>query len=316
MKKLLLILISLIAISCNRQEDPLNQDNLSPKEYTVSIGFGGELSSENFPMSKSSDSDLYGIQVYSKSSEESGFQYYAYGLFDNINNLSINLIDGYKYKIECSVVINGKNVIESERDNIYRAPFIGAYGFGRKLDNTFHVLTEDAIWGLPYGSSQLKNYETTEKFSRPNTDRYYGMTGEIIPSDENSTITIYMKRTVYEAGFIAEGLTEGRLKINVDGSPTIYINSNGNPQSDTEIYTFNNVSSAFEKDDYFESVPVTVVWEKDNGSVVPVISSQKITFKRKVRTITTINLNKQEGNNNINIEKENPSIDKEEHVEV
>ena len=65
---------------------------------------------------------IYGINVYYKKDGDTQYQNYAYGLFDNIEDMTISLIGGYKYKFECSMVKNDADTLYHD-DSMYYAPF-------------------------------------------------------------------------------------------------------------------------------------------------------------------------------------------------
>lgn len=94
-------------------EEPTIEKPTNPKEYIVSLGFSGEITNiEESPLSRAVTNDLYGIQVYSKPSSGGEYKPYAYGLFDDKANMNIKLLEGYKYKFECTMAVNGKNRIK------------------------------------------------------------------------------------------------------------------------------------------------------------------------------------------------------------
>ncbi len=97
-----------------------------------------------------------------------------------------------------------------------------------------------------------------------------------------------MKKACFGAKFIAEGLTEGKLKISMTDAPDTYI-----AYPDTiaqDIFTFNNVSAAWAQDNYSEIIPVSISWTKADGTVVP-LATQDVTFKRNMLTTIVVKVN-------------------------
>ena len=98
--------------SCSNNEDELlskEQEENEQETYTISFDLGGEfISTSETPLSRTEviSKKIYGINVYYKKDDNSPYQNYAYGLFDNIEDMTISLIGGYKYKFECSMVKN------------------------------------------------------------------------------------------------------------------------------------------------------------------------------------------------------------------
>lgn len=128
MKNLLYLLFIGILFSCGgtgerRGKHRKNQLQMKmPKEYIVSLGFSDEiLDIEEFPLGRSINNDLYGIQVYSKT-PSTDYHPYAYGLFDDKNKMLITLQDGYLYKFVATMICDGKNKL-SGKNNFYGSPF-------------------------------------------------------------------------------------------------------------------------------------------------------------------------------------------------
>ena len=87
---------------CSQDETNINQED---KIMTVSVKLNGEISSSETPITRTeTDSqDLIGITVYKNGSR------FAYGLFDNLDNVTINLLAGAKYKFKCTLIKDAKN---------------------------------------------------------------------------------------------------------------------------------------------------------------------------------------------------------------
>ena len=114
-----------------------------------------------------------------------------------------------------------------------------------------------------------------------------------------------MKRVVFGAKFIAEGLTEGRLIIKISDAPELYIEY-GKTTEVEDIFTFKYIHIAYADwtlDDFSETYQVTVSWEKADGAVVPLVN-QDITFKRKILSTITIKVKDTSINNGVEINQE------------
>ena len=107
-----ILFIGSTLFSCSNNEDELlskEQEENEQETYTISFDLGGEfISTSETPLSRTEviSKKIYGINVYYKKDDNSSYQNYAYGLFDNIEDMTISLIGGYKYKFECSMVKN------------------------------------------------------------------------------------------------------------------------------------------------------------------------------------------------------------------
>lgn len=157
MKKILLFALPLLAmciVSCNRVEiDTTAGTEDTPQSVgetvNVSFVFKGDITIEESPLSKAAgeeteSTDLYGISVYYDKERDGNINdVYGYGLFDNIADMNISLLTGYKYKFVCSLVKDGKNEVAYNNYKFY--------------------------------SSTSYSYSTTEGYCMPfcNSDQYY-----------------------------------------------------------------------------------------------------------------------------------------------
>lgn len=133
MKKMLLFALPLMAmciVSCNRVEIDATAGTDGPSQsvgetVNVSFAFKGDITVEESPLSKSAgeeteSTDLYGINVYYDKERDGNINdVYGYGLFDNIADMNISLLTGYKYKFVCSLVKDGKNEVAYNNYRFY-----------------------------------------------------------------------------------------------------------------------------------------------------------------------------------------------------
>lgn len=273
------ILLCVNFTSCSSNDDVEPDAPQKPKEYVVSLGFTGEISVSESPLSRASENDLYGIQVYSCPNVDGATTYtkYAYGLFDDTDLMNIKLLEGYKYKFVATMVVDGKNKLpHATETDIYLAPFKinGSTSEYTKITNSFKITNIEYFYGLDSGStgSQLGHAAGFE--------RYYGSCDYIV--DDSKSVSIDMKKAVFGAKFIAEGLTEGVLTVKMYRTRDILIT---HPEASYEnIFTFDKLSST---DNYSEKINTVISWTKTDGVVVP-LGTHYITFKRNVLTTVTI----------------------------
>ena len=105
-KSAILALLACVGIAaCDKNSDVVPDE---PETYTVNLGWAGEILDVSYePMTRATTDDLYGIQVYSKPNNNStatSWEPYAYGLFDDSTNISIDLASGNKYKFVATMV--------------------------------------------------------------------------------------------------------------------------------------------------------------------------------------------------------------------
>jgi hypothetical protein len=286
MKKSLYLLACLFLVgtlSCTSDEDtPENVTPTAEKEYTVSLGFSGEITDiSEFPLTKASGNDLYGIQVYSYTTDSTKCTNYAYGFFDDVSKMTVKLLDGYKYIFRCTMLKDGKNSLYSY-ENQYADPFYIREKGNALLNNTF-VYSSDYYMGN-LNESFASIVSLNEGRWRPFIDRYYGELCNFTPA-ENKTANIYMKRESFGVKFIAEGLTEGSLIIDMDLSPEIVI---AYPATEVQhIMTMFNHNNNWLSDDAVDVVTTSIYWLKADSAKIP-IASQDITFKPNKLTVITV----------------------------
>lgn len=296
MKKLTilcLLIASLFACSKKETNNPILK---TQKEYKITLGFVGEITESKSPLLANTGStlpravtsnDLLGIQVYSRAQGTTGtYNHFAYGLFDNASGIDINLLSGYEYKFVTTIVVDGKTKIRQINSG-YSAPFIiHPSSESGLLTNGFILSGTKYFDYLDKGLSGLVINPTNNWLQLPNTDRYYGETSDYIPT-QNNTIQISTKRTVFGAKFVATGLTDGKLKIELKDAPAIYLETTTPQTTLQDIFTFKNVQAAWINDTYTETIPLTITWLKADGAAVP-LGTKDIAFQRKM--LSTINI--------------------------
>lgn len=315
MKKIFLLMFAAICFAaCGGDENSIpgvtpDEPNTTPKEFLVSLGFSGEITSiKESPLSRAATNDLYGIQVYSSPASSDNYKPYAYGLFDSKDGMVIKLLEGYKYEFVSSMVVDGKQKIISY-DGVYSEPFTSTSRGTTKLENKFVYDNEGYMSYLYYGYTSLAEPNTSSKY--PNTMRYYGEVSNYIPT-ENGSVSINMKKVVFGAQFITEGFTEGTLYIKLEGAHTLQLVF---PQTEIEdIFTFShNYGGSWTDDTYTETIPVSISWQKGDGVIEPLMN-QEITFKRNVKTTITVKVNDSSVNQGLNITEEKNELQPGENI--
>lgn len=287
-----------------------DEPNTTPKEFLVSLGFSGEITSiEESPLSRAATNDLYGIQVYSSPTSSDNYKPYAYGLFDSKDGMVIKLLEGYKYKFVSSMVVDGKQKISSYKSS-YNNPF-DRTGLSTKLENKFNYDSGKEMGRLDDGYTYLA--ELSGSFDHPNTMRYYGEVTDYVPT-ANGSVSINMKKVVFGAKFITEGFTEGTLYIKLKDAPTLQLVF---PQTEVEdIFTFENEypsGNRWTADTYTENILVSISWQKNDGAIVPLIN-QEVTFKRNIKTTITVKVNDSSVNQGLNITEEKNELQPGENI--
>ncbi len=297
---------SVAMIACSKDNAPAPQEE--PEFYTVQLGWGGEIVDIAYePLdTRAATDDLYGIQVYSKPNNNStatSWEPYAYGVFDDPTDISIDLASGNKYKFVATMVVDGKErigstdvIIEESEVRYYAEPFRVYYNEIGTFDYDYKGKLHESI--LDNSTASL-NYEDGKSFGlydTPNLDRYFGGEEDFVPSSSNTDITITMKRVSFGAKFIAEGALakSGTLEIQIQSAPKMSLTLTEGEDSISDIFTFfgegyGNELPACTRDDYSELMSVSFKWIRPDGTELQ-IGTFPITFKRNTTTVVTIKM--------------------------
>lgn len=309
MRKILFLMLATLAITgCGGSGDPVEEETKTqPKEYTVSFGFAGEITNiEDSPLTKAESGNMYGIQVYSMPTNGTEYKPYAYGIFDNVSGITIKLLEGYKYKFACTMVVDGKNKLYTTADNGYYFPFY-ATDSRTYIGQSFIYSTNKSLTYIDRGEAGLSIDGVYTIPQRPNVDRYYGETADYIPSS-NTSVSISMKRVTFGAKIIADGLSEGKIIITLEKAPTIFIEC---PSAEVQsIFTLagsNPYGLTWTQDTYIETIPVSISWKKADGAIVPLVT-QDITFTRNKLTTITVKVKDSSVNNGVSVSQESASM--------
>lgn len=293
--------------------------------YTVSLNPTGDYTNVTEEQLSRADSPTkyYGINVYCMKTDgsESGYSFYAYGIFDNTDNMTISLLGGYKYRFVCASYVEGE-------DQIYinsRTNQFGGYPFNyRKFENQFTYTSDDYSLGIDDtrvttakvvddgGYSSSTNYNTA-----PQMTMMYGMVSDFVPAD-NSTVIIPMIRIGYGIKVVVASIPDGSLNARVTD---LSFGSYGNygwskdftEAGEAETVVADGIYSAIIYTDWEERVKSYTTtntfyfyWTRANGYVQEF--SQNVTFKNNVKTVVTVNLTGGAGDVSIGIEEDNASI--------
>ena len=289
MKKLFLLMVFICSMympSCENEQTNSNDDN---GYITVSLGFTGEAPNiTTTPMSRANEAkDWYQIQVYSCPIGKSNYTYYGYGFFDNTENMTINLKEGYQYKFVADMIVDAS-------EKIYE--FCLSNSGWASIGNSFYFSTYEHIRFL--GEGYVYMSQPYDQYNRPDVDRFYGITEGYIPS-ENGSVSIDMKRVAFGAKFVAKDFTSGSLEIQIDQSPTKTLKcADGNVAE--WIVSFYNTASAYRNDNYSENIAVNIIWVKDDGVRSPIVS-ENIAFVRNHLTTIEFEVKEEAESNSFNI---------------
>lgn len=281
-----LLFLPFIFVSCRLDKpDPLPE---KPK-YTVRLLLDRELgieeADEPLTLTKTTSDDLYAIQVYKKGI---GSQYskYAYGIFDDESQMNLELEIGSTYKIEVSLVPNGKSVIAKGENGGYQTPFLvgGFSGAPGKVTNQFVASSLNNYLENTSGKAAIS--EDGKEYARPPIERYYGVVEDYRP-EEGGSLVIPLKYVCFGLTVVPEDFTEGSIEIKMNGAPTLTLTPDDPNAITRKIFTFENfMGNDWAADDYSEDIAISIVWTKANKDKSTFSKAYKIT--RKTNKVLTV----------------------------
>lgn len=284
MVKIYLLVVSMILFvsSCNRDSNQSDQERMCNISLVMNLE---NVDIEDSPLLiKGGAPNIYGVQIYSRGIDQSIYSKYAYGVFDDIAKMVLELPENYAYKIEVVMIPNAANEIAIDPvSGGFRAPLLtaGAGGGPQKVTNSFTISKVNYFGNIAKGYAALMTGESYfEHFRRPDIDRYYGVTDNFVPSfGGNNALKIELKRTVFGIRFVTENMpADHSLIVNMKYVPTIkvlddqtYIVSMDNPSGGTDVVS----------DSYSESVEVVINLISNKDGAINVVYNESLIFLRK-----------------------------------
>lgn len=219
-------LLTAMLSSCVKDKD-LSQLTNKPETYSeVTLSIGGEYNATEVPMSRATGEkkDIYGITVSQWIRDANGrlqSKPYAYGIFDDVSILKLNLLDGYKYRIACTMVKNAVDSL-SQADGKLARPFTldrNGQEYG-EIKNQFLVADQpNGSQLFLFDADNSKIGTAAQKdITRPYIMRYHGVIDSLETKTTGNELELY--RRYFAVKFIANGLRENcRLEVQLDDSP-------------------------------------------------------------------------------------------------
>ena len=214
--------------------------------------------------------------------------HYAEGVFDNPSpsNLQITLENGHKYRIRCSIVINGEESLFVYNDCIQEPFASSVYGYGSKCRVTNAFSYDDTQTVYAYNTMNVVRVESgsaTGTYKRhAMVDRYYGET----ETDGMTAINIKLTRRNFGLHFNLVPPTGGTLKVYQDYSTPYfeYVLDNEAAIVDEEhIYSLDLVND-------FTTIHLKIKWTSDEG-VTYDLRPEKFRVYNKTMTNISVDIN-------------------------
>lgn len=288
---LLLATSCLFLVGCQKTTPKV----VEAETMTVSLNIKGDfdVAIDQDPLSKASTSsnDVYGINVYyDKEGDDLINDIYAYGLFDNVADMTITLLANHNYKVCCTLVKDAKSTLYfgSAFGNSYLGycyPFQTTTSNSTVVNNKFILGTDAYLSGIYSGDAHIASTtspSTSNATKNASVNRFYGQTDKYVPV-HNGVIDVYLKRAVFGAKFVVTGLEEGTLNVTCGDfcNKTYYRDNEGNEA----IYTLTDLRT-----DKL-TTKANITYTSVRGTQWDLTQSLDITFKRNVMTTVNIKLN-------------------------
>lgn len=269
----------------------LQMETVEEGVYTVTLLLEGEAAEVN----QAAGNHLYGVQVLSRAAGTSdSYLPYGYGIYSDSTRVQLELEAGNEYTIYTTLVADGQNKVQPE-GSLYAAPFaVSDYEVQTRAVTplpdydgdlpgsdapALNVFVRDAVQGLN-GISRGATVLATDGllYDRPNTARYFGEYLNYQPA-ANDLLHIEMARTFFAVTCEVDNLMEGRIRVEIEGAPALYIDAAAAEHTVSDVFTFANPYGNWLDAAYSETLDVTFVWEKTNG-LERELSSEQVTFVR------------------------------------
>lgn len=329
----LLFAASLLAFgvaSCERViEAPVTPDD-EAKTYTIKLRAGGEVDVTHEPLTRFTpdDRDLYGVSVRQKPATTGEYEYYAYGLFDSLEDVELEVKENHMYSIYVDLIDDGKDkiycdsiLIDSKRYLGYGEPFKGRNKYNASSEFSITQLTNEFTYASDRYFSQNYGIQTTDgkTYSFPQgIDYYFGRVSDYLPTEDGATLSIYLKHMVI--GFkvnIGDYFDNGVITLSLPNYMD-YQKITFTPENKTWETTFANtddVASWYGYEDLSladtDPMDVDFRWTKDDGSIVD-WKSFRVYFYRLKQTVINLEYYGEDGvlgDNSFDIHYEDTEIE-------
>lgn len=288
--------LALSIVACENNDTPVTPNEES-ETYTVSLDLTGEIevSQDLLTRFTPDDRDLYGIQVKYAPVSGGSYKNYAYGLFDDLTGLQIELVENHKYEFTILLIDDAKDKIWEDIITINEVDYTGygapydTYTYNGTSYNEVTPITNNFIYSEEkYFSNNFKGHYSSKNNKEtesqiPDLNVYYGRVGDYIPQTDGEYISIFMKRMVWGLKItVADFFTDGVIIINDYDShtdcriPRIELTPENKEFSAVYSYGTNSYYYEFlqnwykqdELDDAYATKRFVIKWEKDDGTYI------------------------------------------------
>lgn len=318
---LILLPAILIIASCN-DEEYTDYPEIQETTSQISLAIAPSIEQSEIPMVRanaSPSSGLYAINVYWQGKGLTSYQPYVSGLFNDVSQIDISLIDGYKYRFDCSFLEESELPYSISEDGItkYGRPFALA-----KDGNIYAPVTNKLMVSLASFDTNTQFYqgaysgstETAEGviLPYPSNHRYYGSsTVDLTQTTESHiVVNIELRRAYCNLLFESKDIPQGdKIEIALSGTDRpFYITGTGGEniiRSEERLLALNKTADRWGGTiNASESVNITVQYYSSTTHEWRLIyqNSPSITLKRNKRNIIKfVNIDQATGEGNIHM---------------
>lgn len=303
-----LFALALGSVACEKNDSPTTP-NEEPKKMTIKLRTTGEVDAEYAPLTRFTpdDRDLYGVQVWHKPATTGSYEYYAYGLFDSLDDVELEVTENYMYRFEVWMVDDGKDKVFCDSILVdqnyylgYDKPFRGRNKYNgastisiTQLTNEFTYDSDryfDGAYASSYYSVKFKAKDGKEYSYPEDVDYYYGCLGGYIPTEDGTTLSIYLKRMVFGLKVIVgDYLDNGKITLSTLDHKYTFTPENRVLEK-TFAYMYGTSNGWYSKDDLSQtgsSFSLDFFWTKGDGTTVD-WKSHDAKFYRLKQTVFTL----------------------------
>lgn len=323
------LLFAFGAVACEGIIDFPEKPIDDPRTFTIKLRAGGEADVSYEPLTRFTpdDRDLYGVQVRHKPATTGSYEDYAYGLFDNVEDMSLEVKENYQYEITVKLIDDGKDkiycdsiLVDSNYYLGYDKPFKGYNKYNGSTSTSITQLTNKFTYASDRyfsDNSKIRLKDGKEYYYPENIDFYYGQIKNYIPTEDGTVLSIYLKHMVFglmvniEDYFDNGKITLSAFNKNYTFTPDskTYEATFANYHSYTSWYTIEDLSKS-----YFDEA-LDFKWVKDDGTVVD-WKSFRTNFYRLKQTIINLKYYGEDeviGSNTFDVHYEDTELEKDYH---
>lgn len=318
---LILLPVIFITASCSNDE---NADYPEVQETTsqVSLTIAPSIEQSEMPMVRANSSvsnGLYAINVYWQGKGLTSYQPYVSGLFNDVSQVAISLIDGYRYRFDCSFLEESELPYSISEDGItkYGRPFAMA-----KDGSIYAPVTNKLTVSLaPFDTNTLfyqGAYSGSTEIAEgvilpyPSNHRYYGSNSVDLTqaTESHVVVNIELRRAYCNLLFESNDIPQGdKIEITLPGANQVFqltgTGGEGIIQSEERLLALNKTADRWNGTiNAGELVSITVQYYSSiTDEWRPIYQdSPGITLKRNKRNIIRfVNIDQATGESNIHI---------------